>query len=178
MRPASEAVLDRVAAFLGNPRVLADVESVYADADEAVSRRQPVCNLGGRCCRFAEFGHCLFVTTPELIHFVSRYRTRPAAPDSPLGRAMASLPCTDRGLACPLQVDDLCSVYAIRPLGCRVFFCEPGSDQWGCLLLERLHGRMKKICQTRSVPYAYVEWTGALAHMVSAGLITPCPADV
>ena len=31
-----------------------------------MARLGPVCQLSGRCCRFKEYGHTLFVSTPEV----------------------------------------------------------------------------------------------------------------
>ena len=39
---------------------------VYEELDREVARRGPVCQLSGRCCRFEEYGHTLFVSTAEV----------------------------------------------------------------------------------------------------------------
>jgi uncharacterized protein len=39
------------------------------------------------------------------------------------GRKLPSL----KGDECPFLVDKRCSVYAVRPLGCRTYFCRDGS---------------------------------------------------
>src|SRR3954470_22393228 len=46
------------------------VEEVYADLATEIDRRRPICIVSGRCCRFEEFGHRLYVTTLELATFL------------------------------------------------------------------------------------------------------------
>ena len=40
--------------------------ALYEELDAEVARLGPVCQLSGRCCRFKEYGHTLFVSTPEV----------------------------------------------------------------------------------------------------------------
>jgi Fe-S-cluster containining protein len=63
---------------------------------------------------------------------------------------------------CPLQVGRLCGVHAIRPFGCRIFFCDPTATQWQQDQYEAFHGRIKSLHQRFNVPYFYVEWREAL----------------
>ena len=39
-----------------------ELRALYADLDRQVAAIGPVCELSGRCCRFLEFGHTLFVS--------------------------------------------------------------------------------------------------------------------
>src|SRR5688572_232070 len=45
------------------------VEAIYAELEVDIDRRRPRCDASGRCCRFEEFGHRLYVTTVELATF-------------------------------------------------------------------------------------------------------------
>jgi hypothetical protein len=169
MKPPNEAILALVEQLpdrLGDRAILLDVEAVYADVEVALQAYRPVCNQSGRCCLFAKFGHCLFVTTPELVYFLSNYRPGSLPPDSPTGQALIDKIEADPAELCPLQVGRLCGVRDIRPLGCRLFFCQPGSEKWGRPLYETFQQRMKAICRERSLPYAYVEWTETLAKLM------------
>src|SRR5215217_6713381 len=58
-----------VLAAAGRAEARAAVEAVYADLAVEVERRRPVCVVSGRCCRFEEYGHRLYVTTIELAAF-------------------------------------------------------------------------------------------------------------
>ena len=42
------------------------LQGVYADLDAEVARLAPVCEISGKCCRFEEYGHTLFVSAPEI----------------------------------------------------------------------------------------------------------------
>ena len=124
------------------------VARVYAQLQEQMDTRRPKCDASGRCCRFDEFGHRLYVTTVELAAFV------------------AGLESSERsGEACPFQVGGLCSVHAIRPFGCRVFFCDSTSDDWQHEQYERFHGDLKRLHEQLGVEYRYIEWREALKEL-------------
>ena len=86
------------------------VLEVYAEVDRAVAAAGPRCDASGRCCRFAEYGHTLFLSQFEaelLLESAPPYAT----PVSAAG--------------CPFQVGTLCTARDQRPLGCRIYFCDP-----------------------------------------------------
>jgi Fe-S-cluster containining protein len=64
---------------------------------------------------------------------------------------------------CPLQIGKLCGVHAIRPFGCRIFFCDPTATAWQQEQYELFHQELKQQHQRFDVPYFYVEWRAALA---------------
>jgi Fe-S-cluster containining protein len=131
--------------------VRAAVANIYIALQDAIELRQPVCKTSGRCCRFDEYGHSLFVTTMELATFV--HALKQTGP-STLGSASES---------CPFQVEKLCTVHTIRPFGCRVFFCDETSTEWQREQYARLHAELKRLHEELNVPYFYVEWRAALA---------------
>jgi Fe-S-cluster containining protein len=137
------------------PEVRDAVARVYAELQLEIDARKPVCNASGRCCRFEEFGHRLYVTTIELAAFVSNASASPPGP-AESGSHMAG---------CPFQVRGLCSVHDIRPFGCRVFFCDATSDQWQHDQYERFHRELKRLHEQFGVLYRYVEWRQALAAL-------------
>jgi len=92
----------------------------------------------------------LYVTTLELAAFVAGCRAR------------GSPPVTPRADGCPFQVGKMCGVHPIRPLGCRIFFCDATAADWQRDLYERLHASLKRLHEELDVPYAYVEWRSAL----------------
>ena len=136
------------------PEVRAAIERVHRDLQEAIDQRQPICSASGRCCRFEQFGHRLYVTTLQLAAF--RHALQPSASDK----------TTDwNGTGCPFQVGKLCGVHAIRPFGCRIFFCDPTAEQWQNEQYEQFHDRIKRLHEQLGVPYFYVEWREALAEL-------------
>jgi Fe-S-cluster containining protein len=129
------------------------VSRLYADVQREIDSRRPRCVVSGRCCRFEEFGHRLYVTTLELAAFL---RNLPAGvhqrDDSDPGK-------------CPYQSNRLCTVHAIRPFGCRIFFCDATSTDWQSQMYEQFHARLKRLHEELSVPYFYVEWREALQSL-------------
>lgn len=148
LRPAVEAAASRA-------DVESAVASVYASVAAEVERRRPLCVISGRCCRFEEYGHRLYVTTLELAAFRRHYT----------GGTVTSWD----GTGCPFQAGKLCGVHTIRPFGCRMFFCDASSTEWQNAAYERFHADLKALHERLKVPYFYVEWRHALRLMGWAG---------
>jgi Fe-S-cluster containining protein len=138
----------------GRAEVRAAVFGVYGSLQQEIVRQKPRCDVSGRCCRFQEYGHELFVTTAEIATFI--YELELGAADPGRHRGIQYSP------ACPFQRQTVCTVHAIRPFGCRIYFCDPAASQWQREQYERLHARLKAIHQELQVPYAYLEWRRAL----------------
>lgn len=68
---------------------------------------------------------------------------------------------------CPFQVGHLCGVHKIKPLGCRVYFCDRSAQAWQHDLAERMHERIKALHTTHTIPYRYGEWRSMLAMFVA-----------
>jgi Fe-S-cluster containining protein len=135
------------------PQVGERIAQIYNQLQAEIDHRRPLCVISGRCCRFDEYGHRLYVTTAELAAFVQACRDRPMPPASPVSAG------------CPFQVGKLCGVHPIRPLGCRIFFCDATAVDWQRDLYERFHGDLKRLHEELAIPYAYVEWRSALADI-------------
>ncbi len=59
-----------------SPRPLPDefrsaLRALHEELDAAVRKQGPVCELSGRCCRFAEYDHTLFLSAPEAVVLIS-----------------------------------------------------------------------------------------------------------
>jgi Fe-S-cluster containining protein len=139
---------DAVRAASNRAEVGAAVDALYREVEGEIDARRPLCVVSGKCCRFEEYGHRLYVTTLELASFV---RQHSAAPDA-----------TWDGTGCPFQRSKLCTVHSIRPFGCRMFFCDATSTQWQNDAYERFHDQLKRVHAELNVPYYYVEWRTAL----------------
>jgi hypothetical protein len=117
-----------------------EVLAVYAAVDEAVRAAGPRCDASGRCCRFAEYGHTLFIS-----HFEAELLLESAPPYTvPVGRE-----------ACPFQVDNLCTARDERPLGCRIYFCDPAYEETGNQITEDALGRLKRIADDHAAGWRY-----------------------
>lgn len=142
-----------VYAAAARSEVRAAVESIYTHLQRQIDSRKPLCNTSGRCCRFDEFGHRLYVTTMELATFV--YGLEMSTRDAQLSDSSG----------CPFQIQGLCSVHPIRPFGCRIFFCDASSAIWQQEQYERFHTQLKSLHEALNVPYRYLEWRGALSRL-------------
>lgn len=126
-----------------------EVLSVYEEVDRAVAAAGPVCVASGRCCRFKEYGHTLFVSNLEadvLLAAAPPYE-QPVSPDF-----------------CPFQKDRLCTARDPRPLGCRIFHCDPAFEQRGNRITEEALHRLKTLCQEHGVEWRYAP----LHHFLNA----------
>ncbi|MFM9995712.1 MAG: hypothetical protein ACKVU4_07920 [Phycisphaerales bacterium] len=163
-----------------NLAVAAELEGVYAAVAAEIEARGPACWASGRCCNFAKTGHRLYVTGLEAAYTVSRLATNAAreASTSPL-RVLGAAPrppeLTAASLAdararggCPFQVLNLCGAHAIRPLGCRVYFCDRSTQEWQRELSERAIERIKSLHERRAIAYRYAEWRGLLELFIAA----------
>jgi Fe-S-cluster containining protein len=154
----------------GRPQVREAVRDVYTAVQREMDARRPICVISGRCCRFEEYGHRLYVTTIELAAFAHdleqqrRSATGAERPPhlTPDSRALTQLPAPADAGACPFQINKLCGVHPIRPFGCRMFFCDPTASEWQNQTYERFHARLKALHEELNVPYYYVEWRSAL----------------
>ena len=161
------------------PEVRAAVEKLYAAVQGKIDERRPLCIVSGRCCRFEEFGHRLFVTTIEMAAFVHElngrvtggppmsFEPKNGGDPSATQRIKVQLPLVWDGTGCPYQINKLCSVHAFRPFGCRMFFCDATSTEWQNQQYERFHAELKQLHETHKVPYFYIEWRQALRECLS-----------
>jgi hypothetical protein len=139
--------------------VLAAVEGVYAALQARIDQRRPVCVISGKCCHFERYGHLMYVSTMELAAFVAS-----------IGLRGASLNDKWDGTGCLFQVGKLCGVHSFRPMGCRVFYCDPTAIEWQRDQYEQFHGELRRLHEQMQVPYFYVEWRQGLRLLFDKGL--------
>lgn len=114
--------------------------ALYAEVDAAVAQAGPRCDSSGRCCRFKEYGHTLFISNLEAEVLLD------AAP------AYTS-PVSDE--FCPFQVDNVCTAREPRPLGCRVYFCDPTYQDTGNAITETYLRRLKELAEEFGTGWQY-----------------------
>ncbi len=137
------------------------LRQLYQNLDSEVASRGPTCWLSGRCCRFAEAGHTLFVSAPEAAVLVAD-APRPSRP-------------LDDGASCPWQDDHgRCTAREARPLGCRVYYCDPMfGDRAAAELSERFLGRLKRLADRLGLPWDYAPLHRHLAVAATDGRLDP-----
>lgn len=147
------------------PNALAALEQIYLRLDTIVTEHNPRCDASGRCCRFDTYGHQLFVSTLEMEYFAHRMGLTATKADStdesgPKRIALPQLPAD----GCPWQVNSLCTAREARPLGCRIYFCDPAHQDWQPEVYEKLHREILQLHARFTLPYRYMEWRQALTH--------------
>lgn len=138
------------------------VREIYAEADREVAAAAPVCVASGRCCRFKEFGHVLYLSNLE-----ANVLLADAPPyDGPVTPEF-----------CPFQKGNLCTAREPRPLACRVYFCDPSYQQRSHEITEKYLGRLKQACEAAGVEWRYAPLHHFLTHPEEArlapGTVTP-----
>ncbi len=125
------------------------VLELYAEVDAEVRAAGPVCLASGRCCRFKEWGHVLFLSNLEadvLLAGAPPYPT-PVTPDF-----------------CPFQKDKLCTAREPRPLSCRIYFCDPAYQDTMKDLTEKYLRRLKALAGEFGVEWRYAPLYQFLNH--------------
>lgn len=134
----------------------AELSRLYAEVDEMIRSRSPVCELSARCCRFREFGHDLFLSSLEHEYLLAS--GEPAA-----SRLIA-------GENCPWQAESgHCRARTGRPLGCRVFFCDPAWANEMPEVMEEAIGRLRQISDRHNFAWDYRPLHKHLLESLAAG---------
>lgn len=119
-----------------------DLRELYEELDRDVASLGPKCALSGRCCRFLEYGHTLFVSTAE-VEFLVDFAPAPSGP-------------LDQGATCPWQDSrGHCTARESRPLGCRIYHCDPAFEEDLHRLSERFIDRLKRLSTKHNIAWNY-----------------------
>src|SRR2546421_13116943 len=135
-------------------RIRSQVLELYREVDREVAAAGPVCLASGRCCRFKEYGHVFFVSNLEaevLLAGAPPYEG-PVSPDF-----------------CPFQKGNLCTAREPRPLGCRVYYCDPAYQETAGRITETYLRRLKDLADAQGVPWRYAPLHHFLNHPDQAG---------
>jgi len=153
--------------------MIAEVRAILEELDRDVAGRKPVCQASGKCCKFEEYGHRLYVTRAELMYFAATVGATERRSDEATKGAgdskAVSLPMffqTETIRGCPYQVDGLCTARDARPMGCRVYFCDANSQSWLNEVYERYHAKLRALHEKYKLPYEYMEWRFGLKRLM------------
>ena len=120
----------------------AELRTLYDKLDAEVAELGPICQLSGRCCRFEEYGHTLFVSSCE-VQFLVEVAPEPS-------RAL------DQGKTCPWQnTSGHCTAREGRPIGCRVYYCDPTYERSAHDLSERYIAHLKALTDRHGLAWNY-----------------------
>jgi hypothetical protein len=142
-----------------DPAPLRDrLRELYRTIDASVASHAPVCVASGRCCRFEEYGHTLFLSGPEAELLIDEA----PVPSRPL----------DDGATCPWQdARGLCTARDARPVGCRVYFCDPSFQDLSYEISERALRALKVLCDEADVGWRYAPLHAHLREAADKGRI-------
>jgi hypothetical protein len=110
-----------------SPTERTDLLDLYRSVDAEIAGENPKCDVSGRCCRFTEYGHTLFLSAIEAELLFERE------------------PEAKSGAECPYQINGLCTARERRPLGCRTYFCDPNFAARMPEIAEAAVGRLKAL---------------------------------
>jgi Fe-S-cluster containining protein len=114
--------------------------ALYDELDAEIARISPVCQASGRCCRFKEYGHTLFLSQPEADLLLE--------PGLPPGSVVDAD-------SCPYQIGGFCTARERRPLGCRIYYCDPTYQDRQAEISERMIARMKEWHDQTGISWRY-----------------------
>lgn len=132
--------------------LFAEIRRLYVRLEADLAGLGGRCDRSGRCCRFREFGHRLYLTTPELEYLLAGLD--PAALDIPDDRCPFLTAGADGRPAC--------GNHEQRAIGCRIFFCNAADPAPFHEVYERHHAAMKELCARHGLEYRYQEVLAAL----------------
>lgn len=112
---------------------------LYHSLEREVAALNPRCELRGRCCDFPVSGLTLYATEIEVEYLKLRH---------PRGRQPAAH-------WCPHYVGGRCEAREGRPLGCRLYFCDPDRQSDLEQLSMRYHQELKRLHRAHDIPYRY-----------------------
>jgi hypothetical protein len=129
--------------------------ALYDQVDAEIAVENPRCDVSGRCCRFSEYGHTLFLSAAEaeLLFSIAAQPTEPKA-------------------ECPYQIVGRCTARERRPLGCRIYFCDPRYADRMIEISEAAIARLKALHDEWGRPWDY----RPLGRFLAEFEIGPSPA--
>ena len=126
----------------------ADLRQLYARLDEVVAAGGARCELSGRCCDFPTSEHVLYASALE-----GEYA---------LDAAEGHVPPAAEG-CCPWFAEGRCSLRDGRPMGCRIYFCDPSWADDMSAIYERFHGELKQLHERHGREYSYGRFVDDMA---------------
>src|SRR5438552_14658879 len=123
-----------------NANLRRQVLELYREVDQSVAAVGPVCVANGRCCRFKEYGHVLFVSNLEAAVLLD------GAPDYEQPVSVDF---------CPFQKENLCTAREARPLGCRLYYCDASYQETGNRITEEYLTRLKALADEHRIDWRY-----------------------
>ena len=129
-----------------------EISVIHDRVAHEVRAKAPICLASGSCCKFDAFDHRLYATGLEAARCVYICETEGQ------GIGLDDVNAARERGNCPWQNGRLCLARSGRPVGCRVFYCDPRASDWVPDIAEWAHSEMKSLHERHSIPYMYGEW--------------------
>ncbi len=78
------------------------------------------------------------------------------------GRVLAAI-----GSGCVFQKANLCGAHTIKPLGCRIYFCDRSAQDWQQDVHEMLITDLRRLHERHGIEYRYGEWRSMLRQVLT-----------
>ncbi len=180
----SESAADRSLArgwldAVADTEIARELEAIYSEVATEITMRGPSCWASGRCCNFAKTRHLLYVTGLEAAYTVASRRTaeRATLEANQVQQRSSTIPVVGVTLTqvaaarergdCPYLEGNMCGAHTIKPLGCRVYFCDQNAQEWQQELSERALLRIRAMHDAHRIEYRYGEWRSMLETVLS-----------
>lgn len=146
-----------------DPRLKSGLLQIYEDLVGDLNQLGPVCDLSGRCCRFKEYGHRLYLTRTEAELLLEE--------GLPAGSTV-----NENG--CPFQQGLLCTAREKRPFGCRVFYCDPRYAGQAERLSEKYLAQLRLLHDQTNTPWEYGELFPYLHEFAESSIVATAAPSV
>ena len=140
----------------------AALAELYARVDARVAAASPRCQMSGRCCDFPTSDHELYATDLER--------------DYAVAMAGGAVPAVASG-RCPWYVEGLCRLRDGRPLGCRVYFCDPDWAEAMPSVYEDFHRELGALHARFDVTYRYGRFVDTVREVAGGDAAPDAPPD-
>ncbi len=144
-----------------------EIASIHDRVSEQVRAKAPICLASGLCCKFDAFDHRLYATGLEAARCVS------VCENEGRGIHISDVHAARNDGNCPWQSGRLCMARSGRPVGCRVFYCDPRASKWVPEIAEWAHSEMKSLHERHEIPYMYGEWRVMLESVLDQWVHRP-----
>lgn len=118
---------------------LRELLALYGELDRRLARLGVTCRACGACCNFARHDYRLYASRLERA-LVEREHGPPQV--------------TAEG-CCGFLREGRCAAHAVRPLGCRMFFCDPAHKPREQALYHAVQRRLRAAVRAYGVPWDY-----------------------
>jgi len=124
---------------------LDELRALYEALDAHLAELGVRCRQCAQCCNFVVNDYRLYASRVERALVAERHG-RPHL--TPSGH-------------CGFLVEGRCSVHAVRPLGCRVFFCDPAYKALEQDLCHDFQRRLRALADRHGLPWDYAPFFGS-----------------